>query len=99
MRTMPILLALTCGSAMGLAGCGGNKPTATCEACGGSGKLWSGQPCSRCYGRGYREVESWEVQRKQHQTENWDRVARGERPLSESESWWEKHRANAVGIV
>lgn len=104
MRRALLLMPVLTLTAFGLAGCGAeSKPTKACSLCRGSGQGARGA-CTWCYGRGYTEVSGAEADRQRLSDENWQRIARGEEPLTPLGAWWEKHGKNitrflAIGLA
>jgi hypothetical protein len=86
-RLAPALLLL--GVSLCCSSCKSGS-TETCGMCGGTGQGARGA-CTFCVGRGYREVSEGEAGRRNLAEENQRRIARGEEPLSPSESWWAWH--------
>ena len=70
-----------------LVGCGRGE-TETCSICRGSGRSPSGSACRFCNGRGYKEISSYESNRRAQAEDNLRCRESGEAPLSNSEWWW-----------
>lgn len=65
--------------------------TKTCPKCRGTGKAFLGEPCTVCYGRLKVTVTSDEIATEKWHQENFDRVARGEKPLKYFQWWIREH--------
>lgn len=65
--------------------------TKTCPKCRGTGKTFLGEPCTVCYGRGTVELTKDDIKTEKWHKANFDRVARGEKPLSYFQWWMGEH--------
>lgn len=93
-----LLILIACSTIVGGVGCScsSTKPenvvrTKPCPKCRGTGKTFLGEPCTVCYGRLKVAVTSDEVATEKWHQENFDRVARGEKPLKYFQWWIREH--------